>query len=709
MTPGHSRPSQESAVPAVLTVDKTRVEPGSTVELTLAATEGQFLGFIIQARDKTNPARQIGSFIAGDEDKYMTCGQGIHNSITHRSASAKESISSTWRAPSNFKGDVVFTFTLLQDYATYWVRQTAAEVKVTDQPEEQELSEVEEVAVEDETTEKTEDKVAKQEEPVNLDNLDLLEEIFEYNQVDGEEDLPENKILDPSIKSEAEILEKDLVQGLDYPVSAEKSEEPLDLAQGEPSLDSVESFTPIYISSTTTLRTTTTTTAPSKATVPVDETGALLYTDSEDEIYDECNAGKACFGIPDNCVKNKNCVAVVSYYPDRLKYMFEMKAKTSGYVSFGLSRDGKMGEDLTTNCILEANGNVDIATGYNYGKSVNKPPKVKRLVDGISKRLKKGRKDGWIHCSWERNATVFIEGERWALDSDQYHIMLALGNVRDGAVQYHKLKTISAVPLGLGVVGEIASKSRLYIILHGSFMIGAWVCAASLGIILARYYKQTWTAKRLFGLDQWFVWHRSLMILVWSLSIAGLVLIVLELGDISSTVMTNPHTILGFTTVGLAFLQPFLALCRCGPMHRSRWIFNWAHWFIGNAAQILGILCIFFAVELDKAQLPRETDYIILAFVAFHILTHIFLSIVTCISDSKAANMSMQKPVRSSQSPRSATAAYPDYEELKRDNPGTGLRKFTLFFYFILNSIFTTALILLVVYPPARGVFQLLQ
>ena len=45
------------------------------------------------------------------------------------------------------------------------------------------MSEVEEVAVEDETTEKTEDKVAKQEEPVNLDNLDLLEEIFEYNQV----------------------------------------------------------------------------------------------------------------------------------------------------------------------------------------------------------------------------------------------------------------------------------------------------------------------------------------------------------------------------------------------------------------------------------------------------------------------------------------------------------------------------------------------
>ena len=41
-----------------------------------------------------------------------------------------------------------------------------------------------------------------------------------------------------------------------------------------------------------------------------------------------------------------------------------------------LYRDGKMGEDLTTNCILEANGNVDIATGYNHGKTGNKPLKV---------------------------------------------------------------------------------------------------------------------------------------------------------------------------------------------------------------------------------------------------------------------------------------------------------------------------------------------
>ena len=43
-----------------------------------------------------------------------------------------------------------------------------------------------------------------------------------------------------------------------------------------------------------------------------------------------------------------------------------------------------------------------------------------------------------VRCS--NSPFSIVEGERWALDSDQYHIMLALGNVRDGAVQYHKLK-----------------------------------------------------------------------------------------------------------------------------------------------------------------------------------------------------------------------------------------------------------------------------
>ena len=200
-------------------------------------------------------------------------------------------------------------------------------------------------------------------------------------------------------------------------------------------------------------------------------------------------------------------------------------------------------------------------------------------------------------------------------------------------------------------------------------MIGAWICSASLGIIMARwentpenfwiqwhlflrYFKQTWTSKRCFNLDQWFIWHRNFMVLTWGLTVAGFILILLELKGLSETINTNPHAIIGFVTVGLCFIQPFLALVRCSPNHHLRPLFNWAHWLIGrkykqnmvpsfltfligNVAQILAIVCIFYAVDLPKAQLPRpETDWLLVAFVAFHFLTHLVLSGINCNSDS---------------------------------------------------------------------------
>merc|ERR1712045_706882 len=120
----------------------------------------------------------------------------------------------------------------------------------------------------------------------------------------------------------------------------------------------------------------------------------------------------------------------------------------------------------------------------------------------------------------------------------------------------------------------------------------------------------------------WFIWHRTFMMVTWGLTMAGFILILLELRDISKTISTNPHAIIGFVTVGLCFIQPFLALVRCSPNHHLRPLFNWAHWLIGNVAQILAIVCIFYAVDLPKAQLPRpETDWLLVAFVAFHFLT----------------------------------------------------------------------------------------
>lgn len=62
----------------------------------------------------------------------------------------------------------------------------------------------------------------------------------------------------------------------------------------------------------------------------------------------------------------------------------------------------------------------------------------------------------------------------------------------------------SAEPQALADVSALAAKSKLLIRLHGSFMLAAWLGTASVGILLARYYKQTWVGHQLFGKDIWF-------------------------------------------------------------------------------------------------------------------------------------------------------------------------------------------------------------
>ena len=142
------------------------------------------------------------------------------------------------------------------------------------------------------------------------------------------------------------------------------------------------------------------------------------------------------------------------------------------------------------------------------------------------------------------DSDLLVDGQSWSLASPhRYHLMLARGPVNeDGKMRKHEamvsteqslsqiylyfspmyctyysplgmdvslillnfqrennsdsfftfdlfsLQVVSGSPRGLGQPGSVASKSKLLIFLHGAFMIAAWVCSASLGIILARYY-----------------------------------------------------------------------------------------------------------------------------------------------------------------------------------------------------------------------------
>lgn len=70
---------------------------------------------------------------------------------------------------------------------------------------------------------------------------------------------------------------------------------------------------------------------------------------------------------------------------------------------------------------------------------------------------------------------------------------------------YHDVGRIaSAEARYLSEVTEFAGASNLLLRIHGAFMLTAWIGTASVGILLARYFKQTWVGSSLCGKDQWF-------------------------------------------------------------------------------------------------------------------------------------------------------------------------------------------------------------
>lgn len=91
--------------------------------------------------------------------------------------------------------------------------------------------------------------------------------------------------------------------------------------------------------------------------------------------------------------------------------------------------------------------------------------------------------------------------------------------------------------------------------------------------------------------------------------------------------VNNPHAILGTITTLICFFQPIGAFFRPHPGSKRRPLFNWTHWLGGNTAHIMAFVTIFFSVKLGKAELPEWMEWILVAFVIFHVISHLLLTV----------------------------------------------------------------------------------
>lgn len=84
-------------------------------------------------------------------------------------------------------------------------------------------------------------------------------------------------------------------------------------------------------------------------------------------------------------------------------------------------------------------------------------------------------------------------------------VLYRLFKLLAGGVGFHDLTYgASGEAQALADVSSVAAASKILLRLHGAFMLAAWIGAASIGMLLARYYRQTWVGSTLCGKDQWF-------------------------------------------------------------------------------------------------------------------------------------------------------------------------------------------------------------
>ncbi|XP_052778173.1 putative ferric-chelate reductase 1 [Mya arenaria] len=125
MKPSHGYDEQATPFTYTLTVagGATTYTPGSQLTLNLAG--GSFKGFLVQVVDAS------GNLVSGlaptDSDaQALTCvGAGVSTGLSHTTGSVKSSLAFTWTPPAGTNGQVDFQVTVVEEYVTYWIQQTA--------------------------------------------------------------------------------------------------------------------------------------------------------------------------------------------------------------------------------------------------------------------------------------------------------------------------------------------------------------------------------------------------------------------------------------------------------------------------------------------------------------------------------------------------------------------------------------------------------
>lgn len=347
----------------------------------------------------------------------------------------------------------------------------------------------------------------------------------------------------------------------------------------------------------------------------------------------ECGHTKSCYGVCKD--GGGGCTFLTTWYKANQWLVITIKSivpsgKDNYWAAIGFGIRASMNVASVTDCVAYG-GHIQAFLSVNREyENTRVQPDPKIGLDNATGSLV----EGILSCTVSRQLVIGGGQDVFNLTSQKYHILLARGEASGWTKLPHTAfdDYVTAGSYDVSQVIDIGAKQPQYplVRLHGCLMTFAWLLCASVGVIVSRFYKATWPMQKIGGVKIWFTVHRSLMAVACVFTVAGFVIIfthVLGYSKISGPEYQQIHPILGIIVTTLTVINPAMALFRCDPGHKDRAVFNWAHWFVGTSAFILGVVTVAIGTTLPVLQLPPFVTYIVIGFGAWHVFVHLLLEI----------------------------------------------------------------------------------
>ncbi|XP_067845769.1 putative ferric-chelate reductase 1 [Heptranchias perlo] len=362
------------------------------------------------------------------------------------------------------------------------------------------------------------------------------------------------------------------------------------------------------------------TTATTLSTATQQGISSTSSSDTTQFSSDGCGIRKFCFSNPAECnpARDPNCFFMSSVSVGNQGLRFEMSGKANGYISLGFSDDKIMGNDDIYICVLDSAGKIQVQRAYSTGRS---RPLTEPLgeVDSITV----ANKNGVIQCSFVTRNNIST-AQRAA--NNMYYLFFAYGPAFNGEIRKHQVTPfISTEKLDVSVIQSAGGSNNKPIIIktHGALMLIAWMTTGSIGMIIAKFFKSIGGTKKILGKNIWFQLHWSLMVLTVAVTITGFVLAFVQVKGWSYN--AGAHPVLGCIVMGLALIQPTVAICRPSPDHNRRHLFNWFHTFMALVIKCLAVATLFLGFQLINVAPNRWPVKVMGGFVAWEALANIML------------------------------------------------------------------------------------